>query len=165
MKRITFLILILLLSINCWGQTTPSFPISSSTSAYSFTGTLGDENQLRIVTYIWGQVQSPGLYIVPDDTDLITLLSLAHGPTEDAKLTKVRIVRSGMEMEKNEIIHVNLEDFLDTGDRNLIPELKAGDTVVVPATVFYGMERVAGFLSKFATVLSMYNLYLSITQD
>ncbi len=123
---------------------------------------MGDEEQLRIQTYIWGQVNSPGMYIVPDDTDLLALISLANGPTEDAKLTKIRIVRSNIESRKNEIIYIDLEKYVETANHDLIPTLKPGDTIIVPSTVFYGMERVAGFLSKFATVLSMYNLYLTI---
>jgi len=123
---------------------------------------MGDEDQLRIYTQIWGQVKKPGFYLLPDDTDLLTLLSLAGGPTGDAKLSKVRIVRPSQDNGQGEIIWVNLKKYLDTGNYDIIPVLKAGDTVVVSGTIFYGMERVAGFLAKFATVLSIYNLYLTI---
>jgi SLBB domain. len=109
-----------------------------------------------------GASKKPGFYLLPDDTDLLTLLSLAGGPTGDAKLSKVRIVRPSQDNGQGEIIWVNLKKYLDTGNYDIIPVLKAGDTVVVSGTIFYGMERVAGFLAKFATVLSIYNLYLTI---
>ncbi|MEA2103382.1 MAG: hypothetical protein U9P79_01900 [Candidatus Cloacimonadota bacterium] len=166
MKKIHILIIIaFLISTTCWAQESSGASSISSSSAFSFSGTMGDENQLRMQTYIWGQINKPGLYIVPDDTDLIALISFAKGPTEDAKISKIRIVRSGFGTQKNEIIEVNLEKFLETGNRELIPILMEGDTVIVPATVFYGMERVATFISKFATVLSMYSIYLSIANN
>ena len=99
-------------------------------------------------------MRKPGLYIVPDDTDLLTLLSLANGPTEDAKLAKIRIVRSTHEGEK--IIWVDLKDYMETGNEELIPILQPGDTVIISGTVFYAFTKWADFLSKIAIFLSMY---------
>jgi len=160
-KILITITILLSLSVSCLAQSA-NLRLPMTNSAYSFSGTMGDEEQLRIQTYIWGQVHSPGMYIVPDDTDLLALLSLAKGPTEDAKLTKIRIVRNNITSGKNEVIYVDVEKYIETGDISLIPTLEPYDTIIVPSTVFYGMERVAGFISKFATVLSMYNLYLSI---
>lgn len=155
----------IIFSTACFAQDTPSIIPSTTSSAYSYSGTMGDEEQLRIYTQIWGQVQKPGFYLVPDDTDLLTLLSLAGGPTENAKLSKIRIVRPSQENEQGEVIWLNLKNYLDTGNYDIIPVLRAGDTVVVSGTVFYGMERVADFLADFATVLSIYNLYLTIQSN
>lgn len=152
------------LNLSCFAQdAVPSTP-STVSSAYSYSGTMGDEEQLRIYTQIWGQVRKPGFYLVPDDTDLLTLISLAGGPTENAKLSKIRIVRADEESAEGEVLWINVKKYLDTGNIDLIPVLKPGDTIIVSGTVFYGMERVADFLAKFATVLSIYNLYLTIQQ-
>ena len=156
------IISIIALSTACFAQDSTSITPYTGSSAYSYSGTMGDEDQLRIYTQIWGQVRKPGFYLLPDDTDLLTLLSLAGGPTEDAKLSKIRIVRPSEEAGQGEVIWVNVKKYLDTGDFGIIPVLKPGDTVVVSGTVFYGMERVADFIAKFATVLSIYNLYLTI---
>ncbi len=163
MKHLFVIIIsLIVLSTACFAQDSPSITSPTGNSAYSYSGTMGDEEQLRIYTQIWGQVRKPGFYLVPDDTDLLTLLSLAGGPTEDAKLSKIRIVRPSEEGGQGEVIWINVKKYLDTGDFGIIPVLKPGDTVVVSGTVFYGMERVADFLAKFATVLSIYNLYLTI---
>ena len=163
MKHLFVIIIsFIVLSTACFAQVSPSTTSPTANSAYSYSGTMGDEEQLRIYTQIWGQVRKPGFYLVPDDTDLLTLLSLAGGPTEDAKLSKIRIVRPSEETGRGEVIWVNVKKYLDTGNFGIIPVLKPGDTVVVSGTVFYGMERVADFLAKFATVLSIYNLYLTI---
>ena len=164
MKRLLIIILSIVIFAGTCAAQDGGISISPGTSAYSYSGTMGDEEQLRIYTYIWGQVRKPGFYIVPDDTDLLALLSLAGGPTVETKLSKVRIVRAGFEGQESEIIWVNVKKYLDTGEFDMIPVLKPGDTVVVSGTVFYGMERVADFLAKFATVLSIYNLYLTIKE-
>ncbi len=163
MKRIIFIIIFLILLfgiVNAQTSVTPSAP--PSTSAYTYSGTMGDVEQLRIYTYIWGRVRKPGLYIVPDDTDLLALLSLAGGPTEDAKLSKIRIVRPSLNGGENEVIWINMKKFLDTGDKSSIPVLMPGDTIIVSGTVFYGVAKVTDFLSKIAVVLSIYNIYLNI---
>jgi hypothetical protein len=105
-------------------------------------------------------VAKPGLYVVPDDTDFLTLIALAGGPKEDAKLSKIRIVRPSEEGDK--VIWVNFKQYLETGDASLIPEMKPGDTVVVSGTIFYAFSRVADFLSKAAITLSVYNLVTNL---
>lgn len=163
MKHLFVIIIsLIVLSTACFAQDSPSITLPTGNSAYYYSGTKGDVEQLRIYTQICRQIRKPGCYRVRDDTDLLTLLSLAGGPTEDAKLSKIRIVRPSEEAGQGEVIWVNVKKYLDTGNFGIIPVLKPGDTVVVSGTVFYGMERVADFLAKFATVLSIYNLYLTI---
>src|SRR5574341_717354 len=55
---------------------------------------LGDQNELLIKVNIWGFVRRPGQYMVPKDTDLISLISFAGGPLEQARVKKVKIIRA-----------------------------------------------------------------------
>lgn len=132
----------------------PSMPTTNNASAYTYSGSMNNEEKLKIYTYIWGQVLRPGLYIVPDDTDLLTLLSLAGGPSENAKLAKIRIIRPTSTSQK--VILVNLKSYMETGNEALIPILQPGDTVIVSGTIFYAFSRVTDFLSKVALALSIY---------
>ncbi len=160
MKR-TFLMLLLAgLTIALFSQTAVTFTPSSNISAYTYEGIRSGVEKLKMNNYILGQVYKPGLYVVPDDTDFLTLLALAGGPREDAKLSKIRVVRPSAEGDK--IIWVNFKKYLETGDQNLIPALKPGDTIVVSGTIFYAFSRVADFLSKAAIALSVYNLVTDI---
>ncbi|PID29761.1 MAG: hypothetical protein CSB55_01330 [Candidatus Cloacimonadota bacterium] len=128
--------------------------VNNGNPAYFYSGSINDTEQLNIPAYIWGQVRKPGLHIVPDNTDLLTLISLAGGPTEYAKLNKIRIVRQGIEGDR--IIWVDVKKYLETGDKTLIPELKPGDTVIVAGTAFYAFYKMTDFLSKAVIVLSAY---------
>jgi hypothetical protein len=155
-KKILFAILLICVSLSLFAQGTVTFSPSSNISAYTFDGARSGVEKLKMNTYILGQVAKPGLYVVPDDTDFLTLLALAGGPKEDAKLTKIRIVRPIAEDDK--VLWVNFKQYLETGNTELIPALQPGDTIVVSGTIFYAFSRVADFLSKAAIALSVYNI-------
>ncbi|HOH96832.1 MAG TPA: SLBB domain-containing protein [Candidatus Cloacimonadota bacterium] len=160
MKKALLLSLLIGIAISGFCQSEGVFTPSSSISAYTYDGIRSGVEKLKMNTYILGQVGKPGLYVVPDDTDFLTLIALAGGPREDAKLSKIRIVRPSQEGEK--VIWVNFKKYIETGDPSLIPEMKPGDTVVVSGTIFYAFSRVADFLSKAAIALSVYNLVTNI---
>lgn len=103
----------------------------SSTSAYTFEGYRGSAAQLKMKVYILGRVNKPGLYLVPDDTDFLTLLALAGGPTEDANLSKIRIVRPkfiDIDNKANntdaEIIWINYKKYIETADNQYLATQK-----------------------------------------
>ena len=81
---------------------------------------------------IWGEVKQPGIYEVPIGVDLIELLSSAGGPTTKAKLSKIKIIHAEEEDGEDLVVSVNVKEFLNTGNSELIPEIKPNDTVVVP---------------------------------
>jgi len=55
---------------------------------------LGEQDELLIKVNIWGFVQKPGQYMVPSGTDLISLISFAGGPREQANLKRIKIIRN-----------------------------------------------------------------------
>jgi hypothetical protein len=55
---------------------------------------LGEQDELLIKVNIWGLVRRPGQYMVPKDTDLISLISFAGGPLDEARMKKIKIIRS-----------------------------------------------------------------------
>jgi protein involved in polysaccharide export with SLBB domain len=163
---------------------------SSSISAYSYEGNRSGVEKLKMNVYILGRVNKPGLYLVPDDTDFITLLALAGGPAEDAKLSKIRIIRPANTSLDNkseaEIIWINFKKYMETADDRYLAtkatttkvideetgaetentvydlRLQPGDTIVVSGTIFYAFTKVADFLSKAAIALSVYNLIVNL---
>jgi polysaccharide export outer membrane protein len=155
-KKGLLIITLALIATGLLAQVPTSFLPTNNASAYTYEGTRSDIEKLKINTYVWGQVEKPGLYLVPDNTDLLTLISLAGGPTPDAKLSKVRIIRPTAEGEK--ILWINLKEYIETGDEKMIPVMQPGDTVIVSGTVYYAVSRAAEFLSKVAITLSIYNL-------
>ncbi|MCD6118059.1 SLBB domain-containing protein [bacterium] len=124
---------------------------------------LGTENELLIPVNVWGFVKSPGQYMVPNNTDLLSLLSYAGGPLETAKINKIVIVRSYNNMERT-IIPVNVKKYLKTGDERLIPVMKPGDTVIVKGTTFHWIQKFISFLGGFA-VFAQILYFVAIAQE
>jgi DNA uptake protein ComE-like DNA-binding protein len=153
MKKIIFTAVLLSVLLILSGQESLS-PTFNPGSVYQYPGS-GNE-QLMINTYIWGQIRNPGLYKIPDNTDLLTLISSAGGPTENAKLSRIKIIRPTTQGEK--IIYVNLQEYMKTGDMKLIPIMQPGDTVFVAGTAFYAVERVASFLGNLIIFFSIYTM-------
>lgn len=113
----------------------------------------GPEDLLQIDVQIWGQVNRPGQYSVPDRTDLIGLMSWAGGPTESAKLRKVLVVRPYAEEDR--VREIDIEQYLKSGDQRMIPRLSPGDVVVVPATRSHGLTRWMGVASMAALIANV----------
>lgn len=154
-KIVIFVCLIVLVALSLSAQQMQqNYQSANNSSAYMYSGTITGAEQLKIYAYIWGQVRKPGLYIVPDDTDLLTILSLAGGPTETAKLSQVKIIRPTA--GKDKVFLVNLKKYMETGNEKIIPVLKPGDTIIVSGTVFYGFTKITDFISKVAVILSVY---------
>jgi hypothetical protein len=91
------------------------------------------ESGLIIPVKVWGEVVRPGIYDVPIEYDLLAVLSVAGGPENTAKLTNVKVLR-GQRIYKDEpiVVYVDLQQYIDTGNEDLIPEIRRGDTIMVP---------------------------------
>ena len=74
--------------------------------------------------YIIGEVKSPNGYPVRRDTTLFQLLSLAGGPTPDAAVGRIKIIRT-VKGKQTEIKNAKTSEII-----------KPGDTVVVPVRYF-----------------------------
>ena len=159
MKKIIFAVILFMIIGSTFAQS-GSMSSYNTGSVYLYSGSLTGSEQLKIKTYIWGQVKNPGLYIVPDNTDILTLISSAGGPTENAKLSKIRIIRPTAEGEK--IKWVQLKEYMETGNQDLIPILQPGDTIIVSGTIYYAFQKMAKFLSNVAIVLSVYTAIASL---
>ena len=154
MKKIILFSMLMIFSFGLFAQAEGTSSGFNPASIYLYSGSLTGSEQLKIKTYIWGQVRNPGLYIVPDNTDLLTLISSAGGPTENAKLSKVRIVRASAEGEK--VIWVDLKKYIESGDEELIPVLQPGDTVLISGSTYYAFTKAVAWISQIAVILTVY---------
>jgi hypothetical protein len=123
MKKITITTLILLLLCS----------ISLAQEGSIMAPRLSGERELTMPVKIWGEVVRPGIYDVPIGYDLLGILSVAGGPQNTAKLTNVKVLR-GRRVNKDEpiVVYVDLQQYIETGNEGLIPEIRRGDTIMVP---------------------------------
>ena len=130
---------------------------------------LGDKDQILMNVNVWGFVRRPGQYLVPRNTDLITLISFAGGPVEGSNLSKVQIVRGGELLGatdgndgKVSIVHADVKDKLKTGYVGKIPLLSAGDTVIIPQSTGNKVQKFFGVNSLFTVITAVASVALII---
>ena len=123
---------------------------------------LGEEDELLIKVNVLGFVRKPGQYLVPTDTDLISLLSFVGGPLEDANTKHVKLVRS--DKNSGKVIDINVKKYLQTADDKIIPDILPGDTIVVSASKWYYVNKFFEFTSRVA-VLTQMVWYFTLIRD
>ncbi len=163
-------------SVSGFGQDRQQLPIHSRAAQYH----LGDKDQILMSVNIWGYVAKPGQYVVPRNTDLISLISFAGGPKEGANLSRVRIVRGG-ELATGQadpysvngkpgkssagdarvtILNVDVKHNLSSGAVGAIPVLKGGDTVLVPQTFGSRFKNAVGISSLVGVIATAASVVL-----
>jgi len=161
-KRILFLISILFCTYACelYAQQRANF--QNRGAQYL----IGKEDELLIKVNIWGFVRMPGQYLVPSDTDLISLISYAGGPVEGAQTKKVRLVRTteftpdGKNREDNEkIYHYNVKKFLETGDMSLNPQLLPNDTIMISGSTGHFVTKLFQYIALITPLLQAWYWY------
>lgn len=80
--------------------------------------------------YIFGQVGSPGRYRFTNDMSFLDLLSAADGPNQNADIRNIRVSHRGS--VKAKVSKLDLALYFETGDENLLPDIKTGDSIYIP---------------------------------
>lgn len=124
---------------------------------------LGSEDELLIKVNVWGFVRKPGQYLVPSDTDLISLLSFVGGPLEEANIKNVKLIRSGKGEKK--VIRIDVKKYLKNGNEKLIPGLLPGDTIVVTASKMYYVNKFFDTAAKLAIIIQMAWYFTLLSKD
>jgi hypothetical protein len=127
---------------------------------------ISDPKAINIKVSVWGAVKTPGYYIVPDYTNIPTLLSLAGGPSETSKLEDMRLFRQGKDTSKTELIFINYDNLLwgkDLRDFKPAPKLLSGDILLIPAEPkFFLKDYLFMGLSASATIFSILTLIVQL---
>ncbi|MBN1348928.1 SLBB domain-containing protein [candidate division KSB1 bacterium] len=148
---------------------------------------IGPDERLLITVHVWGEVRTPGGFLVPDDTDILELISKAGGPTEFSNLSDVKITRGltssnaeGQDTEsgyggeaaddararrkvRKQVIKVNLKKLLDN-ERHYtqLPRLQPGDVVRVGRNAWFTWQAVIRVVSQVAIIVQAWYWYSRI---
>lgn len=121
------------------------------------------QNKGGVITFpvqIWGEVARPGVYEIPIGSDFLAAISYAGGPTELAKLTDVRLIRAKLlDGETDPMVKVDIEQYLLTGDKKMLPEVRLGDTIIVAPRFMKGVRTTMTYIQS---ILSIVNVIILI---
>jgi len=85
--------------------------------------------------YVYGEVNSPGEFLLGKDSTALKAIALANGLTKYGSSSRVKILRPKANGSGYENIKINIKDVMGGGSKQDIP-LQSGDTVVVSEGVF-----------------------------
>ncbi len=114
---------------------------------------LGTGDVLLINVNLWGHVQRPGIYSVPSSFNIVDLLSSAGGPLKTARLNDVRLIR-----KNQEVIQVNIKEFIKTGNTDLLVPLQPGDVIIVSGSIADIFERIVRIARDIAIIANVFIL-------
>ena len=170
MKRINLLptgfLLLIFLSANLFAQEDIQIGKSLKENTRGALYDYSNPEGINIKVMIWGYVQFPGQYIIPDASGVNELLSLAGGPTQEANINDLKLFRINPDSSQT-IVKFNYSDLLwNNSDLSVslkIPELHAGDILLVPGSPKWFLKDYLGLvLSIVSTVASIATLLVYI---
>lgn len=88
------------------------------------------EESKETTVRVLGEVKKPGRYTFNDTMTILDLLAEAGGTTGDANRKHIKVVN--LSCCEDQAAEFNLRKFSKTGDYDMLPVIRAGDTVFVP---------------------------------
>jgi hypothetical protein len=120
-----------------------------------------DPSSVNIKVSVWGFVKYPGKYIIPIYSKINDLISYAGGPTDEARLEEMRIVRTDSINSQQTIFNLKYNDFLMdqsiTVD-NSVQSLKAGDILLVSGSPRFYLRDYIGVILSIVSVLISFTI-------
>ena len=134
----------------------PGFADYQISSERYLTNTKGS---IMMNVNIWGHVNSPGSHIVYDGIDFASLLSIVGGPMDGANLKQVRIYREIPDADGTLVYQIDLNEFINTGNRSKFIKIKPNDTIIMPQKFSSYLFKQVGTIN---TLFGLINIYLQL---
>ena len=90
----------------------------------------------QLIINVRGYVKQPGEFILQSDASIQLAIHASGGLRAGAQLDRLQLIRN------NETSVFNYKQYLDSGDRSLLPELQSMDTLFIPASPMTGNVEV-----------------------
>lgn len=123
-----------------------------------------EDSNVRMWINIWGHVNRPGNYLVYSTTDVITVLAMAGGLKSGAAIDRIKLFREVPDKFGNQTYIINMDDFIETGERKYFPVVLPNDAFYVPQKVSSYILSNVGLLNTVMATINLYYLAL-IRQD
>ena len=118
-----------------------------------------DKGNIMMNVNVWGHVGAAGHHLVYDGIDLATLMSVVGGPNTGANMKKVRVYREVPDADGTLVYHIDLNNFISTGNRSNFIKIKPNDTIIVPQKISSYFLTQVGAVN---TIFSLVTIYLQL---
>lgn len=82
--------------------------------------------------FLMGEIKNAGVYEIRENTTFIDVLGSAGGPSRFADTTQVKVIR-----QDGKVLNLNLNNYINNIGNEKIPELFAGDVILIPEKASY----------------------------
>ena len=130
-----------------------SFSFAFSDSMIQSDYNTDEYGNVYININVIGHVNNPGNYKILENTDLLTVLSLAGGPLAGSNLNKIKIYRIN-----SPTLEYSLNSYLNNVD---IIKFKPNDTILIKESI---RSKILSNQSIINSILTFLNLYVTITK-
>ena len=159
MIKIKYFLPFLFLSLLIAQDKVAELPVFSDFQISSERYLSDNSGNIMMNVNIWGQVNSPGSHLVYDGIDFASLLSVVGGPIDGANLKNVRIYREIPDGDGSLVYHIDLNQFINTGNRSNFIKIKPNDTIIIPQKFSSYLLKQVGTIN---TIFSLITIYLQI---
>ena len=159
MKKIKYTLPLLMLGLLFAQNNNAEEPTFSDFQISSERYLTDEKGNIMMHVNIWGHVGSPGHHLVYEGIDLATLMSVVGGPKSGANMKKVRVYREVPDADGTLVYHIDLNNFITTGNRSNFIKIKPNDTIIVPQKFSSYFLAQAGTIS---TIFSLVSIYLQL---
>jgi len=163
--RLAVIALAVFVASNADAQTNQSGLVSATPGGTAANYYFAKPGDITILVEVWGSVDRPGRYEIASTINLVNLLSLAGGPSEEARIDNIRITRlaKGTPPDKRQVLTVDLEDLTNVKQDELL--LQPGDIIFVDSLSWSSWTRRLNYvLPVLSLTLSVIQLYLLLTR-
>lgn len=114
------------------------------------------DSRLLIEVHVWGEVNRPGLYRVPDGSTVLDAISTAGGPTQFAALSKVKLTHPAGAYPRSH--KIDLDRYADGRPDSSLPVLGPGDMITVHRNARFFWKDAVQILADIAIIVNVYYL-------
>tara|TARA_Y100001970_G_scaffold67261_1_gene85744 strand:- start:331 stop:783 length:453 start_codon:yes stop_codon:yes gene_type:complete len=111
---------------------------------------IGEDGIRRIYVNVWGHVNKPGTYLVYEDIDISTLLSVAGGPLNGADLSEIEIISK----KDGKVENIDLYEILSSSNIREI-SFSPYDTIRIEPTFRFYLRQNAYLMNVFVQLLTL----------
>jgi hypothetical protein len=154
----TYIQLITFLTITFHSFAAPDFKLDPNTSGQAEYFNSNRNKRMLIRINLISGVQKTGIHYVPDDTNLIDLISLAGGVTSGAEADDISVRREGK--NGTETLRIDLTQIISNSDLK-VPTLMNNDTLFIPESTNFRQNLMLQ-IGMITAILSLVSLSLSL---
>ena len=114
---------------------------------------VGPDHTIQVQVQVWGEVNTPGLHLIREGSDVLEAISVAGGPKEEANLKQVTLFRRTGNPQV-----INLERTMTGKESSPVLQVEPGDMIRIPRKAKQSWRSVMDLVGDVTVLANIYYL-------